>query len=41
MFKPEANTKLFTSVKDAFNWFEFEDGENKLKEIDRALQHNR
>lgn len=41
MFKPEANTKLFTSVKNAFKWFDFEDQETKLKELDRALQHNR
>lgn len=41
VFKPESKTKIFSTVKDAFKWFDFDDQENILKEIDRALQHNR
>lgn len=40
IFKPETNTRLFSSLHDALTWFEFTDVDTKLKSIDSALQHN-
>jgi ADP-dependent phosphofructokinase/glucokinase len=40
VFKPETNTKIFNSIKDAFKWFDLPDQELKLKQIDLALHHN-
>lgn len=40
VFKPESKTKIFSSIKDAFKWFEFNNTNDLLKEIDNALQHN-
>lgn len=40
VFKPESKTKIFSTVKEDFKWFDFEDHEAELKELDCALQHN-
>ncbi len=40
IFKPATNTKVFTTVRDALSWFELTNINEKLQEIDSALQHN-
>lgn len=40
IFEPKTETRVFKTLPDAIAWFAFSDSENKIIEIEQALQHN-